>query len=131
MIVRTLNDARRGARLVRSETWDSTRLVLAGDGAGFSFHVTRIFAGTETLIWYKHHVEAVYCIRGEGEIETLPDGVVYPIAPGTMYLLDRHDRHLLRATSEMELACVFTPALTGRETHDEEGTYPAADTAAS
>jgi len=42
-----------------------------------------------------------------------------------------HDRHLLRATREMELACVFAPALTGRETHDEEGTYPAADTAAS
>lgn len=131
MIIRTLQDARRGERLVSSESWDSTRLVLAGDGAGFSFHVTRIFAGTETLIWYKHHVEAVYCIRGEGEIETLPDGVVHPVLPGTMYLLDRHDRHLLRATSEMELACVFTPALTGRETHDEEGTYPAADTAAS
>lgn len=131
MIIRTLQDARRGERLVNSDNWDSTRLVLAADGAGFSFHITRIFAGTETLIWYKHHVEAVYCIRGEGEIETLPDGVVHPVTPGTMYLLDRHDRHLLRATREMELACVFAPALTGRETHDEEGTYPAADTAAS
>lgn len=131
MIVRTLKEARETPRLVTSETWDSTRLVLADDRAGFSFHITRIVAGTETLIWYKHHVESVYCIRGEGEIETLPDGTVFPIMPGTLYLLDKHDRHLLRATSELELACVFAPALTGQEVHDEEGTYPAVGTAAT
>ncbi len=131
MIVRTLQQARHGERLVVGDNWDSTRLVLADDRAGFSFHITRIHAGTETLIWYQHHIETVYCIRGEGEIETLSDGTLHPIMPGTMYLLDRHDRHLLRATSELELACIFTPALTGRETHDEQGTYPAADTAAS
>ena len=69
MIVRNLEEARKTDRLVKATTgtWDSTRLVLAEDGGGFSFHITRIFEGTETHIHYKHHYEAVYCIEGEGE----------------------------------------------------------------
>ncbi len=126
MIVRNLFEARRSARCVTAENWESVRLVLADDKAGFSFHITTIKAGTETPIWYKHHVEAVYCIRGEGEVVTVDDEVVHTITPGTMYLLDRHDRHLLRAKREMELACVFSPALTGRETHGPDGAYPPA-----
>ncbi len=131
MIVRSLAQVRRSPRRVVSRNWESVRLVLADDHAGFSFHITTIHAGTETPIWYKHHVEAVYCIRGEGEVETISDGKVFAIVPGTMYLLDKHDRHLLRATSELELACVFTPALTGQEVHDEDGAYPAAGAAAT
>lgn len=126
MIVRHLDTARRSPRRVVADNWESVRLVLRDDGAGFSFHITTLRAGSETPIWYRHHVESVYCIRGEGEIETIDDGVVHLIAPGTLYLLDRHDRHLLRAITEMELACVFTPALTGTETHDADGAYPPA-----
>lgn len=126
MIVRTLAEAVRGDRCVTADNWQSVRLILADDRVGFSLHVTTIRAGTETLIWYKNHIEAVYCIRGEGEIENTADHRLYPVTPGTLYLLDQHDRHLLRATSELELVCVFAPALTGRETHDAEGSYPAA-----
>lgn len=45
MIVRNLEEARKTDRLVTAENgnWDSTRLVLANDNAGFSFHITRIF----------------------------------------------------------------------------------------
>lgn len=124
MIVRQLGSARRTARRVVAENWESVRLVLRNDNAGFSFHITTIRAGSETHIWYRNHIESVYCIRGEGEVELLEDGTVYPIRPGSLYLLDRHDRHRLRAISEMELACVFTPALTGQETHDADGVYP-------
>ncbi len=99
-------------------------MLLASDGMGFSFHETIIHEGTETLIWYKNHLEAVYCIEGEGQIETTDDGNVFKITPGTMYALDRNDRHLLRASKSMRLICVFNPALTGREIHDEEGSYP-------
>lgn len=126
MIVRRLEEARRTPRRVTDPNWESVRLVLRDDGAGFSFHITTIRAGTDTPIWYKHHVESVYCIRGEGEIELIDEGTVHRIMPGTLYLLDRHDRHLLRATTELELACVFTPALTGQETHDADGAYPPA-----
>ncbi len=123
MIVRTLKEAEAGDRRVTTVTWESTRLLLANDKMGFSFHVTTIFAGTETPIWYKNHLEAVYCIEGEGEIETTADGKIYPIQPGTIYALDKNDKHLLRATSELKLACVFNPPINGREVHDADGAY--------
>ncbi|MGP0583987.1 ectoine synthase [Paenibacillus timonensis] len=115
-IVGTIDD-------VDTETWNSRRLILAKDNMGFSLNDTLIKAGTETLIWYKNHVEAVYCIEGEGEIEVI-GGETYPISPGMMYALNGHEKHYLRARSQLRVICVFNPPLTGREVHDEEGTYP-------
>ena len=92
---------------------------------GFSLHDTVIFAGTETAIWYRHHFEAVYCIAGEGEIECIPSGEICRIEPGLMYALNEHDRHVLRAFTELRLICVFNPPLQGREIHDANGAYPA------
>ena len=94
---------------------------------GFSLHDTIIRAGTETRIWYKNHLEAVYCIEGEGEIELIDNGDIYPIKPGTVYALDGHENHYLRAKKDMRLICVFNPPCTGRETHDEDGAYPLLD----
>jgi len=94
---------------------------------GFSFHETIIFAGTETHIWYKNHLEAVFCLEGKGEVETINDGRVYPITPGTMYALDKNDQHYLRAFDDMRLMCVFNPALVGSEVHQEDGSYPRPD----
>ncbi|MBX3666652.1 MAG: ectoine synthase, partial [Burkholderiales bacterium] len=71
-----------------------------------------------------NHLEAVFCVEGEGEIETVADGRKHAIRPGVMYALDRHDEHYLRARSELRLVCVFNPPLTGREVHDGEGVYP-------
>ncbi|WP_458735120.1 ectoine synthase [Zobellella taiwanensis] len=127
MIVRTLADCEKTERRVESETgtWDSTRMLLKDDKMGFSFHITTIYANTETHIHYQNHLEAVYCISGDGEIQTLDDNKVYQIRPGTLYVLDQHDEHLLRGGSEdMKLACVFNPPLTGKEVHDADGVYP-------
>lgn len=124
MIVRNLAEAENSGRRVVSENWESTRLSLADDKMGFSFHITTIYAGTETEIWYKNHLETVYCISGEGEVEIVEDGKVHKIEPGVVYILDKNDRHLLRAKTELKLACVFNPALNGREVHDESGAYP-------
>ena len=124
MIVRTLQEARRSERRVVTPAWESTRLLLKSDQMGFSFHITTIYADTETHIRYRNHLEAVYCISGEGEVETLSDGIVHPIRPGTIYALDRHDDHLLRGITELKLACVFNPPLSGKEVHDENGVYP-------
>jgi|UniRef100_A0A7C3QX62 L-ectoine synthase len=124
MIVRTLDQAEKSDRRVVTRTWESTRLLLKNDRMGFSFHITTIYARSETHICYQHHLEAVYCISGEGEVETLSDGKVHPIRPGTLYALDRHDDHLLRGITEMKLACVFNPPLTGKEVHDKNGVYP-------
>ncbi len=125
MIVRTLAEAESSDRRVVTETWESTRMLLKEDNMGFSFHITTIYANTETHIWYQNHLESVYCISGNGEIETLADGKIYPITAGTLYILDKHDEHLLRGGSEdMKMACVFNPPLNGKEVHDENGVYP-------
>lgn len=130
MIVKHLNEIIGTRDEVSTKNWTSRRLLLKKDGLGFSLHDTIIKKGTETLIWYKHHVEAVYCIAGEGEIEMLDEngekkGEIYPITEGTLYVLDGHEKHLLRATkNEMRMICIFNPPLTGQEVHDAEGTYP-------
>lgn len=124
MIVRTLDEIAASDRAVSAKTFTSRRFLLAKDGMGFSFHDTILYEGTETLIWYKHHLEAVYCIEGEGELKVLPDGPTYTIRPGTMYALDGHEKHFLKAIKQLRMMCVFNPALTGNEVHDEEGTYP-------
>jgi L-ectoine synthase len=124
MIVRSIDDIRGTPQEVAAPNWVSRRLLLARDGMGFSFHETTIFAGTETHIHYRNHLEAVFCVAGEGEIDTVADGRKYAIRPGVMYALDRHDEHFLRAHSELKLVCVFNPPLTGREVHDDEGVYP-------
>jgi L-ectoine synthase len=124
MIVRTLESILGTERDVESHTFVSRRLLLKKDGMGFSFHETVLHAGTETRMRYKNHLEAVYCIEGEGRLEELETGLVHPIRPGTLYALDRHDPHVLTALTDLKTICVFTPALTGREVHDEEGAYP-------
>lgn len=128
MLVRQLSEVIDTDRDIKAETWNSRRLLLAGDKMGFSLHDTLIHPGTETEIWYQNHLEAVYCIEGEGEIELIPDGPTYPISPGMMYALDKNDRHLLRARSQLRMVCVFNPPVTGQEVHDENGVYPAATT---
>jgi L-ectoine synthase len=124
MIVRTLADTINGANHVFADTWNSRRLLLADDGMGFSLHDTIIEAGTETRMWYRHHLEAVYCIEGEGTVEDTDTGTIHEIGPGTVYALDQHDKHVLRARTRMRMVCVFNPPCTGQETHDENGTYP-------
>ncbi len=124
MIVRDLLAAQETDRCVKSTTWESTRLLLRSDQMGFSLHVTTIHAGTTTAMWYQNHLEAVLCLKGQGEIETIEDGNVHPIRPGVMYALDQHDKHVLRATTEMRMVCVFNPPLHGKEVHDESGAYP-------
>jgi L-ectoine synthase len=131
MIVKTLEDVLGTERDVHAKNWNSRRLLLAGEKMGFSVHDTLIHAGTETTMCYENHLEAVYCIEGEGEIELLPDGPTHPIRPGTIYALDQHDRHLLRAITQLRMVCVFNPPVTGQEVHNENGAYPAVALSAS
>lgn len=125
MLVKSLEDVIGTEDVTSTENWSSRRLLLTKDNMGFSVHDTIIKAGTETHIWYQNHLEAVYCIEGDGEIETVADGKVYPIKAGTIYALDENDEHYLRGgTKDMRMVCVFNPPLTGKETHDKDGVYP-------
>lgn len=129
MIVRTVGEIKGTENDVKAETgaWASRRMLLKKDGMGFSFHDTKIYKGTETLIWYKNHLEAVYCVEGRGELEVIETGEIFKIEDGTMYALNNHDKHYLRAFEDMRLICVFNPPLTGREIHDSDGVYPLLD----
>lgn len=125
MIVRNLSEAEKTSRRVVSPegNWETVRLALKNDNMGFSFHITTIYKGADFQMHYQNHLESVYCISGKGEVETLADGKKYPIEPGTIYLLDKHDKHILRAFEEMKMACVFNPPLHGKEVHNAEGAY--------
>jgi L-ectoine synthase len=124
MIVRNLNEAETTDRRIVSNGWESTRLLLKNDNVGFSFHITTIYKDAELTMHYQNHFEAVYCISGKGEIENLADGNIHQIVPGTLYVLDKYDKHILRAEEEMKMACVFNPPLHGKEVHDADGVYP-------
>ncbi len=124
MIVRRLQELEGTDRDVRAETWQSRRLLLAGDGQRFSMHDTVIHAGTTTDMWYQNHVEAVYCIEGTGQLVDRETGRTYDLVPGTLYLLDGHERHAVHAHTRLRMVCVFDPPVTGQEVHDENGAYP-------
>jgi L-ectoine synthase len=124
MIIRDLQTAEHTRRKVESNGWNSVRLLLKSDAMGFSFHITTIYAGAELPMHYRHHLESVYCIAGTGSIEDVATGERHAIRPGILYALDRNDRHVLRADTELTLACVFNPPLSGLEVHDASGAYP-------
>lgn len=126
MIVRRLGDLVGTDRDVAAPNWSSRRFLLASDGLGYSLNDTVLRAGTTTSMWYRHHQESVYCIAGTGTLTDLQTGEIHPLAPGTLYVLDGHERHEVHAETDLRMVCVFTPALNGREVHDQHGTYPLA-----
>ena len=46
---------------------------------------------------------------------------IHDIKPGTLYAMNRHDHHRIRAKTRMRIVCTFSPALTGTEVHDADG----------
>ena len=129
MIIRTLSETNGTDRHVKTDKWDSVRLLLERDGMGFSLHVTTLYPGVENTMEYRHHLEAVYTIEGTGAIEDVATGQRHRLAPGVLYALDRHDRHIVRAHEKMVMLCVFNPPVTGDEVHRADGSYapPGAD----
>ncbi len=115
MILNQLNKILNTERDVEWGNGRSRRFLIEKDAMGYSLTDTIVDAGTESLLEYKNHKEACYCIEGEGEVEV--NGVIYPIKPGTMYALDKHDKHYLRAKTTLRLVCVFDPPLKGHESH--------------
>ena len=129
MIISKLSETLGTAREVGGPSlgWTSRRLLLKGDGMGFSVHDTLIYPGTPLHLHYRNHLEAVYCIEGKATVTDLSTRQVHDILPGTLYALDRHDEHLLEAIVESRFVCVFNPPVQGDEVHDSTGAYPASD----
>jgi L-ectoine synthase len=128
MIVRSLEEITETERDVSGPGWKSRRLLLATDNMGFSLTDTIILDGASLTLEYKHHLEACYCIEGQGDITASSDGVTQALKPFTVYALDQNDRHTVRAIDgDLRLVCVFTPALTGQEVHRDDGSYAPAE----
>lgn len=129
MIVIRSEDVANTARHVSGPGWDSKRMIVKADGMGYSVHETRVHAGTESRLHYQHHLETNYCVAGEGEVVNIATGETHQIRPGTIYALDQHDDHIIRATQgDLHLVCVFNPPVAGTETHNADGGYePTAD----
>lgn len=99
----------------------SHRLLTEADGMGFTVCHTVVRAGSESLLEYRNHLEACYCIAGEGEVEDMA-GNRFPIRPGDIYVLDKHDKHYLRGgVADLVLVSVFNPPLKGTERHRLDG----------
>ncbi len=116
MIVRTLEELMGSERDVAWGNGQSRRFLIEVDGLGFGLCDTLVLAGSESLLEYKNHFEACYCIQGTGEIED-DKGNVWQLQPGVLYALDLHDKHRLRAITDMRLVSVFNPPLKGTERH--------------
>ncbi len=127
MIVRTASDVEGTRADARGDKWRSLRMLTRADGMGFTITQTTIEQGMEIELEYRHHLEACLCLEGELELVELANGARHVIGPGTLYALDAHDHHVLRALAPSRLVCVFTPALAGDETHDTSGGYAPAE----
>ncbi len=121
MIIRTKDDIVGTKGDSSGERWHSFRLLHEEDGMQVTLTDSILEAGFEMQLWQKNHLEACYCLEGEGTVEEVDSGTVHEIRPGTLYAMNNHDRHRIRAKTQMRLICTFYPALTGHEVHDADG----------
>ena len=121
MIVKTLEDVSGTKGEMHGSKWHSMRLLHAEDGMGVTLTDSILEEGFEMILWQKNHLEACYCLEGEGTVEELDTGKVHEIKAGTLYAMNNHDRHRIKAKTRMRVVCTFVPALTGSEKHDADG----------
>ena len=109
MFTRQLADVEKSDFFVNWGNGTSHRLLTQQDGMGFTVCHTVVRAGSESRLHYRRHFEACYCLAG----------AVHRIEPGTIYVLNEHDEHYLRADAagDMILVSVFNPPLKGTERH--------------
>lgn len=123
MFVRNLKQVEETSHFVEWGSGTSHRLLTERDCMGFTVCHTIVRANTTSLLEYRNHLEACYCIAGNGEVEDMT-GNVFPIAPGDIYVLDKHDKHYLRGggNEDLILVSIFNPPLKGTERHRLDGT---------
>jgi L-ectoine synthase len=108
--------------------WTSLRLLVKSDGMGFSMTETQVLPGAVLKLEYKHHIEACFCIGGQGTVVEMSTGQRHDIKAGVLYAPDAHDRHEVHVPADgdaLHLICVFSPALQGDEVHGPDGSYVA------
>lgn len=110
-------------RVVPFHSGVSNRLLLEQDQMGYTLTKTVIEPGKRVFQHYQNHLESCYCVSGRATLTNANSGESFTIEPDVTYVLDKHDPHWFEAHEETVLICVFNPPLTGREVHDESGSY--------
>lgn len=129
MLVRTMGDVEAAGKtiVINHGAASAVRLLLKGDGAGFSVSEARMRSGTVANLWYKNHWEANYVRSGTAVLEDMVAGRHWNLKAGDLYLVGPTDRHRMTATSPevFRVVSVFNPPIAGLETHDADNSYPA------
>lgn len=110
-------------RVVECTGCVSNRILLKGDGMGYTMTKTVIPPEGKHFWHYPNHMESCYCVSGHGEVTDINTGESHQINPDTTYVLDHNEAHYFEAFEEVTLICVFNPPLVGDEKHAEDGTY--------
>lgn len=98
------------------------RYLVESDGCGFSFSTLEIDGDLDGMeLHYRHHVEANLVLAGTGELEALDTGEVWPLEPGTMYVVGPSDRHRVTMTGPVRVISIFNPPIAGDEQHVDGG----------
>jgi L-ectoine synthase len=118
MIIKRLEDVVGTKGDAHGGKWHSLRLLHREEGMGVTLADTILEAGFQMDLWQENHLKACYCLEGEGLLEELDNGMVHEIRAGTLYAMNNHDRHRIRAKTHMRVICTFFPALTGDESQD-------------
>ncbi|XP_006816715.1 L-ectoine synthase-like [Saccoglossus kowalevskii] len=109
----------------------SRRFLVKADGFAVSFNNTLCSAGNSTKLGYMNHEESAYYIKGSTTYSWDEGASIVKtrIGPdsGTIYNMDKHDKHVLTAHEDSIVLCVFYPALRGDENHNHDGEYSGFD----
>jgi len=99
----------------------TVRMLTKADDVGFGLSDVHLAAGTDALVWLKHHRQANHIISGIGEVTDLVTGRIWKLGPSMAYNVGRKDRHRVRAHTAMHVVSMFCPPLVGHEQHDADG----------
>jgi quercetin dioxygenase-like cupin family protein len=106
----------------------SNRILLEKDGMGYTMTKTVIQPSAGKVFQhYKNHLETCYCVSGKATLTNAETGKKFNIGPDVTYVLDKNDPHYFEAHEETILICTFNPPLTGKEVHQEDGSYAVND----
>jgi L-ectoine synthase len=125
MIIFQNDELKNVGREYHSKSGDfiSRRFLLKKDGVPFTMTETIIKAGAVMEMEYKNHIEACYCVEGNGVLVNKMTGENFQVQKGFFYCLDQHDPHQFQAKTQCTLICVFNPPLNGDEDHLSDGSY--------
>lgn len=102
-------------REVKRDDLSSMLLLLKADGLGFTVTRTMIHPAKDFEPFHdKDHVQAYYCIRGNGTVKD-SRGNEHKIKPGFFFAAEKAEKHWIKAKDTLVLLCTISPAIAANE----------------